>query len=107
MKLAVTDLRADQLLRVELKGVRSKKALLEALATGLRLPKHFGHNWDALADCLTDESWAKSADIAIVFLDTAGAEKRFGADWATLLDIVVDAAKWWKSRGKTLRVALA
>jgi len=107
MKLAISDLRADQLLHVELKGVRSKKALLEALAAGLRLPRHFGHNWDALADCLMEASWAKGATISIVLLDTAGAEKRFGADWATLLEVLADAAKWWKPRGKALRVALA
>jgi len=39
MKNAVHDLRSDVTLRVELKGVRSKKALLEALAVGLKLPQ--------------------------------------------------------------------
>src|SRR6202165_5291701 len=32
----------------------SKSALLAALAKGLKLPEHFGNNWDALADCLED-----------------------------------------------------
>jgi RNAse (barnase) inhibitor barstar len=106
MKNAVLDLRSDALLRVELKGVRSKKALLEALATGLKLPKHFGHNWDALADCLCDAAWAKHASTTVMLCDTGDGEKRFGADWETLLECLDDACLWWDQHDKIFRVAI-
>jgi RNAse (barnase) inhibitor barstar len=39
------------------KGIRSKQKLLNVLAGRLRFPRYFGHNWDALEDCLRDLSW--------------------------------------------------
>ena len=106
MKNAVLDLRSDTVLRVELKGVRSKKALLEALASGLKLPKHFGHNWDALADCLTDDDWAKQASITVMLSDVGNGENRFGADWETLIECFDDACLWWDQHDKAFQVIL-
>ncbi|MEO7254389.1 MAG: barstar family protein [Casimicrobium sp.] len=107
MKNSVHDLRADTVLTVDLKGVRSKKGLLEAIATNLKLPKHFGHNWDALADCLMDDTWAKRASYTIVVLDAAAAAKRFGDDWNTLTDIFSEACVWWGENEKPFHVVLA
>lgn len=39
---------------VNLKGVEDKKSLMRTLATQLHFPDYFGHNWDAVADCLAD-----------------------------------------------------
>lgn len=35
-------------------GVESKDALLRALGEAFGFPEHYGHNYDALADCLHD-----------------------------------------------------
>jgi RNAse (barnase) inhibitor barstar len=107
MKNTVYDLRADTVLRVDLKGVRSKKALLEALATGLKLPRHFGHNWDALADCLMDNGWAKTSSITVLIGDAGNADKRFGSEWSTLLEILDETCIWWGEHDKVFRVVLA
>lgn len=40
--------------QVDLVGVDDKKALMRRLADQLHFPEYFGHNWDAVADCLTD-----------------------------------------------------
>ena len=106
MKNAVHDLRSDVTLRVELKGVRSKKALLEALAVGLKLPKHFGHNWDALADCLMDATWAKSDSTTLLLLDSSNAATRFGENWQTLLEIFDESCVWWGEHDKSFSVVL-
>lgn len=106
MKNAVHDLRSDVTLRVELKGVRSKKALLEALAAGLKLPKQFGHNWDALADCLMDVNWAKSGSTTVLVLDAGNAATRFGENWQSLLEIFDESCVWWGEHDRTFRVVL-
>lgn len=107
MKNSVHDLRSDTVLLVDLKGVRSKKVLLERLATSLKLPKHFGHNWDALADCLMDDAWAKRASYTVVVLDSAAATERFGDDWNTLTDILGETCVWWNEHEKPFHVVLA
>ncbi len=107
MKNAVHDLRSDVVFRVELKGVRSKKALFEALAAGLKLPKHFGHNWDALADCLMDSQWARHASMTLLLAGVGDAEKRYGDDWHELRGILDETCAWWTARNKTFHVVLA
>ena len=109
MKNAVHDFRAETVLKVDLKGRPFEEALLEALAAGLKLPRHFGHNWDALADCLMDDGWAKATRRLDHCAATRqqGGDKRFGDDWTTLLDILDEACIWWGEKDRVFRVVLA
>src|SRR5258708_25260737 len=43
--------------QIDLHGVGGKSELMAALGKGLKLPEHFGSNWDALADSLEDSDW--------------------------------------------------
>lgn len=47
--------------RLDLTGVTDKPAFMDRCARALGLPDWFGRNWDALADCLGDLSWAPPA----------------------------------------------
>jgi hypothetical protein len=49
--------------------LRSKAELLDRLASGLRFPSYFGHNWDALEECLGDLSWLKAERIVLRHAD--------------------------------------
>ncbi|TMG95952.1 MAG: barstar family protein [Betaproteobacteria bacterium] len=78
----------------------SKSALLAALAKGLKLPEHFGSNWDALADCLEDGDWLGSHGMVIAIRHAANYRKAHAADWETLSDILSEAAEYWRERHK-------
>jgi RNAse (barnase) inhibitor barstar len=58
--------------RVDLSRVTDKEAFLDAVGKALGFPDWYGHNWDALADCLTDLSWM-AADGYVIVLDHADA----------------------------------
>jgi hypothetical protein len=82
--------------RVDLAGIPDKAALMERLRDALHFPDWFGHNWDALEDCLTDMSW--SEHVGYVLLIRGGAELR--RDQKPLLDTLIDvlksAADFWR-----------
>lgn len=46
--------------------IASKEELLDRLAAALPLPDYFGHNWDALEECLRDLSWIAEPTVRIV-----------------------------------------
>lgn len=81
-------------LAINLENADDKSTLLEAMADGLLFPAWFGGNWDALADCLGDLSWLDARRGMLLLLDHSG-DLRDAApdDFATLLDILDDAAK--------------
>ena len=77
---------------VDLDGCADKAALLARIGAALRFPDWFGHNWDALADCLADMSW-RPAPGYVIFLDHAGhLPDAVAGDFAIVLDIFADAA---------------
>ncbi len=91
---------------VDLTAAKTKKALLDGCAKGLQLPAHFGGNWDALSDCLLDEAWATAPGYLIVVKGAREAAKACGEDFATLQEILEEAAAGWKEEGKAFSVFL-
>jgi RNAse (barnase) inhibitor barstar len=83
-------------LAVDLAKVDSKASLLAALAKGLKLPDHFGDNWDALADSLEDRDWLGKSGVAIRLGHGAQFRKAHPHDWDTLEEIFAEAAEFWK-----------
>jgi len=83
-----------------LAGVASKREFLTACAKSLRLPKSFGANWDALADCLKD----LLADCAVNCRHCEAFAEAAPEDYAMALEIFQDAAGFWEDRGSTFVV---
>jgi RNAse (barnase) inhibitor barstar len=69
-----------------------KEQLLRNIAAALRFPEWFGHNWDALEDCLSD---LPGAAYVLLFEEAAG-----GDDFGVLVDVLRSSAAWWAGRGK-------
>lgn len=96
---------ADQanfaLFDTDLKGVKGKQNLLNALAGSAGFPAEFGANWDALADALCDLSWHGEAAGYVLLLrnvsDTFGLSAN---DREIAQDILADTVVYWRQRKK-------
>ncbi len=77
---------------------KDRAALFTELDRALKLPAHFGHNWDALADVLEDRDWLGAAGRVIVFGGSAAFRREHPNDWATLEEIFAEACEFWKER---------
>lgn len=90
---------------VDLRDCVDKSALMEQVAGTLMFPSWFGHNWDALFDCLVDLASARRASGCIVVLrHLDGLRKHAPEVLETALGIFGDAAKAWQSRGVAMRL---
>jgi len=83
---------------VDLSQAKDRTGLFAALDRDLKLPEHFGHNWDALADVLEDRDWLGKSGRVIAFAGSAPYRKAHPTDWATLEDILSEASEFWKER---------
>ena len=92
--------RSSASIAADLQGVDSKAALLAALAKGLRLPEHFGNNWDALADSVEDGDWLGKNGCVIALSHSGAYRKAHGIDWTTFEDILAEASDYWRERHK-------
>ena len=72
-----------------------KAQLLKNLAAALEFPDWFGHNWDALEDCLTDLSWRETPAHVLLI-----EEAKPGDDLGVLIDILRSSAESWAGRGE-------
>jgi tetratricopeptide (TPR) repeat protein len=83
-----------------------RRSFFSALATAVRFPVYFGHNWDATYDCLTDLAGGDKQP-AVLFIThgdlfLAG----MGAEWAVGHRVFTDAAAFWKGQGRLLQILL-
>ena len=99
---------ADQrLLYANLAGHNDKKSVLVALAKAFPLQAHFGHNLDALYDCITDLKPIEGTDYPgfVVILENLPDSKNFDAEQRNaLLDVFREAADYFFDKKTAFRV---
>jgi hypothetical protein len=84
----------------------SRAGFFTEIARALRFPDYFGHNWDAVYDCLTDPS-VMSATGTVLLLDGFGHFARNDPEqWATGLKVLQDACVFWRPLSGPLLVLL-
>lgn len=83
------------LARADLTGCRDKDEFLRRVGVALRFPSWFGHNWDALADCVSDMSWMPAEGYVLILdgADSFRAAAEHG--FLTALEILDEAAGTW------------
>ncbi|MDD5384957.1 MAG: barstar family protein [Gallionella sp.] len=85
----------------DLKGVKGKQNLLNAMAQAANFPPGFGVNWDALADALCDLSWCGEAAGYVLLLRNASDTLGLSAnDREIAQDLFADTVVYWRQRKK-------
>lgn len=79
-------------LRVDLADCRDKSGALYRFAVALNLPADFGHNWDALADCLRDPAWHPAWGHVLLIEHAAPLRQIARSVFKILLGVLDDAA---------------
>jgi RNAse (barnase) inhibitor barstar len=87
-------------LYANLAHAQSKQDVLEMIAEQFTFPAHFGKNFDALYDCMTDPLHKSGPQPGfIVVLEQIPANAKFDKEAREqLLDIFRDAADYWSDR---------
>lgn len=87
-------------LYANLASAQSKQDVLDLIAQQFTLPAHFGKNFDALYDCMTDPVHKSGPQPGfIVVLEQIPANAKFDKEAREqLLDIFRDAADYWADR---------
>ncbi|MDD5325114.1 MAG: barstar family protein [Polaromonas sp.] len=87
-------------LYANLSSAQSKQEVLDMLAAQYTFPAHFGKNFDALYDCITDLVFKSGPQPGfIVVLEQIPAHAKFDKEAREqLLDVFREAAEYWADR---------
>ncbi|MEV6964415.1 barstar family protein [Hamadaea sp. NPDC051192] len=85
--------RGGSVFRLDGRKLRDRGSLFTAFARELSFPSYFGHNWDALVDCLHDwHSHANLTDDVAIMIDDA--DELLYVDFLGILVSVLCQAAW-------------
>ena len=84
----------------------TKQQVLAVIADAFHFPKHFGKNFDALSDCLTDLAHKSGPQPGfLVVIEQLPNTPKFDKEAReTLLDVFRDAADFWADKKVVFRV---
>jgi hypothetical protein len=84
----------------------TKQQVLTTIASAFHFPRHFGKNFDALGDCLTDLPYksGKQPGFLVVLEQLPNTPKFDKEARETLLDVFRDAADFWADKKVPFRV---
>jgi RNAse (barnase) inhibitor barstar len=95
---------------IEGQKIQKKEQFLNHAALSMRFPEHFGNNWDAFEDCLTDLSWiAEDNDVAgyVILFDHCDHFAQASPNhFETLIEIFRSAVEYWHGQGRAMFILL-
>jgi RNAse (barnase) inhibitor barstar len=87
--------------------IEKKEQFLNHAAVAMKFPSHFGNNWDAFYDCLTDMDWVDAEGYLIYFDHTDAFASHHESQLETVVELFQDAVDFWKAEGKPMLVVLS
>lgn len=97
--IAAAEENAYFVFRVDLANTRNKEEMLEAIGKAMAFPEWFGHNWDALLDCLADLGWRPAEGYVTILEHCDGIHGHAEADFVKCLQVFEAAANEWREQG--------
>jgi RNAse (barnase) inhibitor barstar len=85
--------------RIDLTKAGDKKQLLQEIGRSLDFPEWFGHNFDALADCLGDMAWRPAEGYLVMLEHCDGIHGLAESDFVAALQVFQQAADDWREQG--------
>jgi hypothetical protein len=74
---------------------RTTAGLFTECARALDFPDYFGHNWDALEECLADLEWLPAKGYILLITEAAQVLPDDDEEYETFLEILRDAGEAW------------
>ncbi|MDY0092993.1 MAG: barstar family protein [Candidatus Vecturithrix sp.] len=83
---------------IEGANIYDKPSFLQEFAKKFHFPPYFGRNWDAFYDCLTDLEWFDVRNLLVIYPQASKFRTLHPEDWQIAMQILFDAADYWKQR---------
>ena len=84
-----------RILRGKRDRASDKGRFFQEIAAAMQLPDYFGHNWDALDECLDDLEWLPGDGYIILVSQIELFFPKSEEDYATLITLLDSNAKSW------------
>ena len=100
--IAAAEQNAFGVFRIDLFQAQDKRGMLDSIGRAMSFPAGFGHNWDALLDCLADLGWHAdhgASGYLVILEHCDGIHGRAEADFVALLQVFEAAADEWREQG--------
>lgn len=91
---------------LDLDGVIGREAFFKRCAEVFALPDWFGHNWDALHECLLELAGRSTPGVIVYWRRGAVLAGRAPDVVKTALEILGEAATYWGSSGRVFLVVV-
>ena len=87
--------------------IEKKEQFLNHAAVVLKFPSHFGNNWDAFYDCITDMEWVRGTGYVIYFDHTDSFAAHHESQLETIIELFQDAVDFWREEDTSMLVFLS
>jgi hypothetical protein len=85
-----------QIFYLDGREVCDKQSFLSKISTVMKFPDYFGHNWDALDECITDLDWCPAERYVLIYDQSEIFSKAAPTEWETAYNILRSAVAYWQ-----------